>query len=176
VSKIPVSRVCLWLLSGLACGGPEDSAPASETEAASREVPVDVDVSPPARLATPAAPGGDFGDLSVTEQGAAGYEVRARDAAGMVLVSQCGGSCEEVCSCLEAACTTAQPDWNCGGAAVACIAACSTSSCLTSDPNCGALLPMGVASPDPEPGGAGPDPSPIDGPRSSAPPPSAPVD
>jgi hypothetical protein len=98
-----------------------------------------------------------------------GYEVHTRDAAGVPSTVQCDGTCIEICSCIGAVCAGAQPNLNCEAAETTCIEGCNGSSCTVGDPRCFFWSPAPVSStpsdpsaPGQPPGGAGPDPSPID--------------
>jgi hypothetical protein len=148
------------LLLVWACGspsGPQAFSEAEPSEAGDAPTAPDLTSEPPGDPGAPAVNAGPPGD-SDPEQPAA---------LGTPDVSQCGGTCEQTCDCLAAACGVQQAsDGACDAQAAACQRECVGSRCSIGDPGCARLVPRPRAS-DPDgpvepPGGAGPDPSPID--------------
>jgi hypothetical protein len=154
-----LTPLALLLLNG-ACGSPSGPRPISDDERSEAgDAPADPDLASetPGDPRVPATYIGDPGDTDPSQPAALGTPD----------ISGCGGSCEATCGCLAAACAAQPPaTGTCDALAATCQQACVGSRCSIGDPDCSRLVPRPGAS-DPDgpvepPGGAGPDPSPID--------------
>jgi hypothetical protein len=156
----PAPLALLLLVWG--CGSPSGpQGPSSDDEAGEPgDAPARPDLvgEPPGDPVVPALNAGDPDDTDPAEQPAA---------PGTPELRQCGGTCEQTCACLAVACGAQRASaGNCDGLAAACQRECVGSRCSIGDPDCARLVQRPQAS-DPDgpvepPGGAGPDPSPVD--------------